>query len=446
MKKNNICNRVSVVTIDLNKGKSETLASFFVDSKDFVQQVINHIWYQGVGDFNPSLKQFTSTPKFLDSSFLETFNTTGIGGMMKQTLGMIALQQVKSVTEKLRKKQWFISKIQQKRNKGEVLKEFEKKKLHELYKDVNTNTLPPVLTNFSIPISRPDVVRFFTVNKQGDEFSKGNVVLRLSLSGNYGTISIPVVRTKQTNKLLQNGFVQKLSTTTLYSSDKIGLIFQSEKAPFKEEGRVVGADQGISSVLTFSDKQVTKNTNNHNQSLSSILKKLSGKKKGSKSFEKTQDHRKNFINWSINQLNFKDVKTVRLEHLKNVGKGHRTSRFLSSWTYPLIKQKLVSLSELEGFQIEEVPNKFRSQRCNCCGYVNKKNRKGKTFKCRSCDHIADADENAASNLELCLFKIPFWVFEERLNREGFFWNEEGIFLEEPVISSDKKLDIFITNV
>jgi transposase len=137
-------------------------------------------------------------------------------------------------------------------------------------------------------------------------------------------------------------------------------------------------------------------------------------------------------------LNFTDVKTVRLEHLKNVGKGQKKSKFLSSWTYPLIKEKLVRISELEGFQIEEMSNKFRSQRCNSCGYVNKANRKGKAFKCKHCSHQDDADLNSSLNLELDLPKVPNWVFEQKLNRSGFFWSEEGVFAEEKVIPLNEK--------
>jgi hypothetical protein len=47
--------------------------------------------------------------------------------------------------------------------------------------------------------------------------------------------------------------------------------------------------------------------------------------------------------------------------------------------------------------------------------------------------------NAASNLELCLPEVPFWVFKQQINRkEGFFWTVEGVVLEEQVIPLDIK--------
>ena len=50
--------------------------------------------------------------------------------------------------------------------------------------------------------------------------------------------------------------------------------------------------------------------NGQNHSLESIIQKLARKRKGSVAFKKAQDHRKNFINWSINRLNLKNVSEI----------------------------------------------------------------------------------------------------------------------------------------
>lgn len=165
----------------------------------------------------------------------------------------------------------------------------------------------------------------------------------------------------------------------------------------------------------------------HGHDLSSIQDKLSRRKRGSKGFKRAQEHRKNYINWSINQLNFKDIKEVRLERLRNVRKGKKSSHKLSHWTYTEIKGKLARLSETEGFCLAEVPNEFRSQRCSRCGWVRKANRKGKTFTCNICSYTEDADLNAAFNLKLDLFTIPYWVRQQKLNRKGFYWLPDGLY-------------------
>ena len=77
------------------------------------------------------------------------------------------------------------------------------------------------------------------------------------------------------------------------------------------------ADQGKNTCLSLSDGQVTK-TNKHGYDLNSILDLMSKRVKGSKGFKRCQEHRKNYINWSINQLNFQDIKKINLERLKDV--------------------------------------------------------------------------------------------------------------------------------
>ena len=46
-----------------------------------------------------------------------------------------------------------------------------------------------------------------------------------------------------------------------------------------------------------------------------------------------------------------------------------SARYISHFSYPLIKEKLISRSEMEGFQINEIKNEFNSQRCTECGFT-----------------------------------------------------------------------------
>lgn len=41
---------------------------------------------------------------------------------------------------------------------------------------------------------------------------------------------------------------------------------------------------------------------------------------------------------------------------------------------------------------------YTSQRCNRCGYVDKRNRDRARFDCLNCGHSDDADHNAALNI------------------------------------------------
>jgi transposase len=168
-------------------------------------------------------------------------------------------------------------------------------------------------------------------------------------------------------------------------------------------------------------------TNSHGKSLDSIMLSLSKCKKGSKRFSRKQDERKNFINWSINQLNFNEVKQINLEKVWNIGFKNKTSRLMSHWTNTLIRDKLKSNCELLGVQVKEQSCTYRSQRCSSCGMVRKSQRKGKLYKCKECGNEIDSDLNAALNHEVELPEIPWELRREERNRKGFYWLESGFF-------------------
>ena len=150
--------------------------------------------------------------------------------------------------------------------------------------------------------------------------------------------------------------------------------------------------------------------------------------KGSRSFGSTQEHRKNFINWSINQLNFNNIKELRLEEIVNIGYNKkRKSRFLSHWCNTLIRDKITKRCEEEEVLLNLQSSPYRSQRCSTCGLVRRSNRKGKTYTCSNCGLIIDADYNASLNhqQDLCFLSTGF----RRLNYniQGFYWKGEGCY-------------------
>jgi transposase len=424
-----------------NKGKRDSLSNFISEYKDLVSKLVDHVWDQGYSDYHPSKGSFEA-PKFFDSTFLETFQTS-LGGMLRQTAGLQALAILKGATTKHSKRVYQLKKLQKKQSRGEASSK-EQKSIKILQSKVNKNSLikPSLPKDFKITISRPDVVKVFKQNKNNESFSFDEFI-RLSLAGDHGTLAVPLNYHKHSKKLLKKGAKRKISAITLLSDKEVDLIWEIE-TKVKTEGEVVGCDQGVTTCLSMSDGQFTKK-NKHGKDLTDIQKTLSRRKPDSKGYKRAQAERKNYVNWCLNNLTFSNVKEVRLEKIFQIRKGKNTSSYMKRWKYTLIKEKLERLGETEGFCVIEVPNKFRSQRCNQCGYVNKKNRKGKTFLCRSCGHTADADLNAAANLRLCLCEVPLWVFDQQINRkEGFFWTEDAVILEEQVIPpNEKSLDKII---
>ena len=245
---------------------------------------------------------------------------------------------------------------------------------------------------------------------------------------------IPIKHTKVSRKWLA---CATLKNSVRLSTKYLTLIFEKEK-PINHGTRILDADQGMTTCLTLSDGQTTiKNKDWHD--LTTILESITHqskhdrkafqcKKYGSHNFRRTQNHRNNYVNWAINQLNFSNVKEFRLEDINQIGHKQKKSMNKQHWCYSLIKGKSNSKCEELGIVFKEVPNEYNSQRCNKCGLVRSINRKGKTFKCTGCGNVTDADLNAASNLEIDLFEIPWWMRSLKINRnEGFYWKPNGIF-------------------
>ena len=261
--------------------------------------------------------------------------------------------------------------------------------------------------------------RFFDIEESDTSF---DCFVHIKLYNNK-SINVPFNKHKKFLEFENKGKI--LNSIRLHKND-ISLSFELPDVKKRTEGSTVGADQGIITTLTLSDGQITKQ-NKHGYDLNKILHVLGRKKKGSKNYRQTQDHRKNYINWSINQLNLSAIKTLNLERLYQIRKGKNAGKFLSNFTYTLIKKKLEALSETEGFGIMEIANSFRSQRCSECGWTQKSNRNGKLFICKHCGYATDADLNASLNLEDdSLYAIPKQVRLDKINRTGFFWNSEGL--------------------
>ncbi len=241
-----------------------------------------------------------------------------------------------------------------------------------------------------------------------------------SLGKFYGKIRIPLKPHKQNIKWSKRG---KMLNSFLICRQSVDIRYEIVEE-YKDNGRVLGADQGYKTCLSLSDGQVTGN-DHHNWNLEKIIVKLSKKKKGSNNFKKVQAHRKNYINWSINQLNLSDVKEIKLERVKDLRKGKVSSRLMSHWSYTLIKGKLIRFAQEQKVSVSEQSCVYRSQRCSKCGLVCKSNRKGKLYKCE-CGFLEDADVNASLNHEVELPNLDD-IRCFRYNREGFYWLESGLY-------------------
>jgi len=241
--------------------------------------------------------------------------------------------------------------------------------------------------------------------------------LTLTSLGDKIKIELPFKRTRHMNGLLKRG---SLKSGVRLLGDSLCLLFDLPDRPKKSRGHTLGLDIGVKKVFVTSDGQrSTQDT--HGWDLTKIQHRLSRRKKGSKGFSRAQTHRSNFIHWSINQLNLKNTKVLRVEGINDLRRHKRTSRFLTHWTYSEIYDKLSRACEESGVQMTHVSPTFTSQRCSQCGWTQETNRDEEEFQCKHCGFATDADLNASVNIGLELLPIRRRERSSFDNRTGFFW-------------------------
>lgn len=380
----------------LNLSKSERYKDFIREYRRVASIILDQIWENGYENFSIQENKL-NLPKYFDyNKFPVETSLSGraLSSLVTQLRGII-----QSVVDKRKKAVW-----------------------KSQFKEVDVE---------SVPLTKPDISRI------NPELSSKNIdirqkdrgfdyVVRLSSLGkSFGHIKVPLKETFVSKKWKKKG---KLLGGVSIGDNYITLRFEIESKQ-KDSGITVGADQGMKTVMTFSNELTTPESDIHGHSLDSICAKLSRKKKGSKAFKRSQDHRKNFINWSINQLNLSEIKQINLEKVVNINYGRNSSRKMKAWTNTLIRDKLKRFAEENEVRLIEQPSIYRSQRCSCCGQVRKANRKGKLYSCKNCGNEIDADLNAARNHEIELPEIPFEIRSQRMNLgKGFYWRPDGFFI------------------
>jgi len=444
-KKKNIIRSTSHSTQFLNTGKLIELKELIVDCKSTMQQYLDYLWSNKITwtitdnktgqtiQYEMDIQNNNlDHPNMLSNPELEikiSNFTTNLSGrlckcLLTQVLGMIGAS-----VEKQRKRLYMLEKL--KSEGKEPSKQFLKKLEDNIPKK-------PKLDNIKLELNS------ICCDYQIDESKQFNGYLQLDClykdrKKNKDHIRIPIKFHRNNKKYL----TWKMLPSFLISDQFIDIRWEIPRPPIKIKGKTVGGDQGVTDVLVLSDKQKTPDRNKDGYSLGLIMTILSRKLKGSKAFEKAQDHRTNFINWSINQLNFDDINQLKLERIWNIGYKNVSCRYLSHWTNTKIRDKIESRCELLGVQVVHQDSSYRSQRCSCCGLVRKKNRNGKEYSCVYCGNIIDADYNASLNHEVELPEVSWEMRSLKLNHEGFFWKPEGFFAlngEEFTVSlSDNKV-------
>lgn len=374
-----------------NKNKLDNLHLFLMEYRRVVGLFVDILWNM---DKVPNL-----LPKEITSQVDSWLSARAIQCAGKQSAAI-----VKGAKTKETKRQFMINKL------NNECKFKQARKLEAINNKLksskpNINEVEPVLDS-----------RFVKVVLENETSFDGWIIL--SSLGNKMKIEIPFKAHKHFNKLNKNGVLKQ---TIQLSKKNITFLFELPEVKQKDIGSILGIDIGQTDAISCSDgQQISKDKHGH--TYETICQKLAKRKKGSKAFRKVEHHRKNYINWVINQINLDGVKTVRRENIKHLRKGNKTRRTLSHWNYGELFESLDRKLDSLGVQVVKIPPTYTSQRCFSCGWTRKSNRTGKQFKCKSCGHTDDADLNASKNISLDLPAISRIERLKRPNRKGFYWN------------------------
>lgn len=384
-----------------NAGRLKDLSIFIDEYQKVVSLTIDYLWE--LEDIPPLLpKEFTDV--ISDQTWL---SARAVQAACKQASGIVRGTRTKQIKR--------LKKIEEFQKNGMSKKA---RKLQRIYNQVKVSK--PNISNVC-----PELDSRFIKSDMDNETSFDGWITLTSL-GNNLKIVLPFKKTFHFNEMLKAG---TLKNGARLSKDSITFNFLMSNPIKKEQGKTVGVDIGIKDVCVLSDKTEFKK-DVHGHSLESIQAKLSKKVKGSKAFGKSQKHRANYIKWFLNQIDFNEIKTLRMEDIKHLRKNKRTNRYMTHWTYTEIKNKLEDLALLSGVQIVKISPTYTSQRCHKCGWTRKRNRKGKQFFCTACGNACDADFNASLNISLDLPEISKGERLLQKNRKGFYWNVAG---QEPIV-------------
>lgn len=402
--------------IDQNKNKIDQLELLHVEYIRALRFYIDSYWdYYDLDRYDYkkyALRKWTFYPS-ISHNFESILSARMIKCVKTQAIGMI-----KAVTSKLNKL-FYVLKMEQNKQVPN------KNKIASLQRRIQENRN---ITKPYISPNTPMELNSIVFKKVENNTKTKDFVYQLSSIWNVdykkknnltNKVNFVVNSHRHNNKLNSLG-TEKTSYLVSTSGFNVRYDIKTNKV---KSGITSGIDQGISYCITMVDNfgniQQSKPCN-HNHTLKSILMKMRRKKKGSNNFSDCQDHRTNYMNWAINQLNLKGIKEIRLEGLRDISRGRRTSRFLNSFPYVEIRTKLQKVCTLSGVRLVEQSNMYRSQRCSSCGFVHKNNRKGDVFCCKGCSHTDQADVNAAKN-HLANIK-PINSYNSLSKTTGFYWN------------------------
>jgi transposase len=393
------------------KGKQEQVCGILDEYKRVAQFFVDFLWE----NYSITEKIPTLLPKSVTSKAETWLSARMLQACAKQAGGI-----VRGCRRKHEKRLFMLAKLE---------KEGMVRKARKLAAIIGKNPISkPVLDGVEAELD----ARFVDIDLHGETSFDG--WLTLSSIGEKRRVVVPLRLHKHINELREQG---KMLKGIRLGRKSISVSFELD-SPVRKEGRTVGVDVGMNRAFTCSDgTDPGESCNGH--TMKSVCERVACRRRGSKGHERACRHRKNMIGYFKNRLDWSSIARIRIEKIRHLRTGRRRTRYLDSFVYHDFFGSLKSTAERRGVLVEEVAPAYTSQRCSCCGWTCKRNRKGRRFECGLCGFAADADFNASLNISLDLRPIGAGERLKRPNLAGFYWRERCDSGQEPVVPVVRKL-------
>ena len=263
---------------------------------------------------------------------------------------------------------------------------------------ISTKKAAKVIKKYvSVPVYNGPLVldaKFITIEEGKKSF---DLIIKLSSLNKGNRITIPTRHTKMTRKWLSVGkFIQGASI----NEKGITLWVNVPDQDYKTEGTTLGIDIGYLKMLATSDNKF------YGTEFSTIIKKISRRKPGSKGKLRSIRERENCINRNVN-LFFKDntnTSVIGVEDLHDMKRGKKPNRSrnfrktLASWTYRQVLNRILCKTQENRIRLVTIDPANTSRCCPVCNMVSAENRRGEVFKCVACNYTEDSDYVGALNI------------------------------------------------
>lgn len=393
----------------VNQRKLNILKEIERDGKKITQEYINIFWTKYIKDKHDIRDYNVLLPKDANSSYYNEIQDFKYSARFMQTCASKALSILNPLNKKQNLRRFIYGKlcVEGSSHKGpgeERLKKREKclqnmQKLRKVYNAVNSHA--PVIKHFSLDLNANFVKNNFDGQSKTsfkNWISIAHVFKSYRQVKDKKVINLPIIKTKIFNKFNNNGYI--LSNFIQITDVGLVRVVFTKKIEKKITGNVCGCDVGAVNVWSLSNGEASANKihGNKTHNLRDICVSLKKKMKESIGKQKRRTMRDQFVNWSINQIDLTNIKTLKIENLKNMKFGRRTSQMLTAWKGTYIIHKIENKCAELGITVIKVNPKYTSQRCSSCGWVCRKSRNDKLYSCVKCQFEMDADINAANNI------------------------------------------------